>query len=118
MENRIIKFRVFDPSTKVMFVPDVVSGDGRNVYATGRDYENGWDCNDCPLMQSTGRKDVKGREIWQGDIMIHPEFDTPVKVNWAGNGYWTLSGWDFMRTDPSLGEIIGNEFEHPDLLNS
>jgi len=123
------KFRVFDPSTKVMFVPDVVSGDGRNVYATGRDYENGIDCNDCPLMQFTGLLDKNGKDIYEGDVMEYGDmfmrrgvvsFDNKtaafvIEMHYNNDVFI----WKLRHKSTSKNKfpcVIGNIYENPELL--
>ena len=70
-----LKFRCFDPSTKRMFFPAVIDGETGSVYETGRDYENGIDCNECPIMQFTGFKDKNGKDVFEGDIFRIEEED-------------------------------------------
>jgi hypothetical protein len=105
---RQIKFRAWNPHVKQIV----------NWEQMGDDHWDLWDefADDKTIMQFTGLKDKNGKEIYESDLMKHPEFDDLVTVNWAENGYWTLSGWDFMRTNPSLGEVVGNIYEHPELL--
>jgi len=68
--------------------------------------------------QYTGIKDCKGTEIWEGDIMAHPDFeDGAALIVGYDNGYFHLNGWDCVRTELSKGEVIGNIYEHPALLN-
>lgn len=121
--KREIKFRVFDPSSNIMFVPDVVSGDGRNWYATGRDYENGIDCNDCELMQFTGLNDKNGKEIYEGDILREDRgsIGKVIFINGAFKCQMTHSKyapWQiYHKKHKFYFEIIGNIYENPELLN-
>lgn len=59
MENRIIKFRVWDKvdyMSTPFTIQDVQSG------ALGF-------TKDCPIMQYTGINDVNGKEIYEGDLV-------------------------------------------------
>lgn len=139
MKQREIKFRAWDIYDKRMLtVGDIImmSPDGSFIqYA-----EQGFLCNnlDAPeshkeflrtknieirdefvLMQYTGLKDKNGKEIYEGDICLIPDFrrgiyitgKQPVRkvVMEYSNGF---HGADFHGV-----EIIGNIYENPELLN-
>jgi len=130
-DNRIIKFRAWNPLDKQIYYPD------RNlqVWELLRGY------SDENLMQFTGLLDKNGKEIYEGDIVGERtltdsprlgvvkfgEYANPFNsdeftkhqgfyVDWNCDmtrrdlGFWTGHKLDF--------EVIGNIYENPELLNS
>ena len=84
------------------------------------------------LMQYTGLKDKNGKEIWEGDIVVHGIYKgevvfKKVGVQWENEGkyyctawYWVSKEADTYRTTWPLeegSEIIGNVYENPELLS-
>ena len=131
---RPIKFRVWDKKKKEM-IPAIGVGwlygrlDGEKWsfwQDVGKDSE---ECvanyKDSVLMQFTGLKDKNGKEAYEGDLVSlwHEEI---------GEIYWDnrLSLWDLRRPkdksgfeetdwlegELETGEIIGNIYENPELL--
>lgn len=103
---REIKFRAWDNSTKKMYYNSGLTVTNNNIIHM-----------DGEIMQFTGLKDAEGVEVYEGDILTHPEFRTNVVVEWK-HGCWHLSGWDVIRTPITPGKVIGNIFENPELLTS
>jgi hypothetical protein len=72
---------------------------------------------DKDVMQYTGLKDSQGKEIYEGDIVYHPEYVGELVVQWDYN-QWGLF-WK-MCNEHSLYEgveIIGNIYENPELIS-
>lgn len=69
------------------------------------------------LMQFTGLHDKNGEDIFEGDIVKHPDYIN-LAIVWNNNeGQWqTSSGAGLnVRNDGNL-EVIGNIYQNPELL--
>lgn len=83
------------------------------------------DCRDCKLMQYTGLKDKNGKEIYEGDILGNT-YGHRSEVIWSESraGYWIRrlnwerNGEDTWHILTFSAEIIGNIYEHPNLLQA
>ncbi len=85
------------------------------------------------IMQYTGLKDKKGKEIYEGDVLAREEDDGSWEypnryvdygaVEWKDSAWFVI--WPHVAEDISLhdyyaktGEIIGNIYENPELMKS
>ena len=121
-QKREIKFRAWDCNLKIMISPYCELKDG-NFW--GEDCTNtGYSVKHEHVMQYTGLKDCKGKEIYEGDI-LSGHSDGNVKVEWSNvNGGWEC----FFDDEANIGIaemctwfgnnaiVIGNVFENPELL--
>ena len=117
---REIKFRAWHRETKGMhYTPDIQIRALKETLSTHSDsYEKikTWD-----LMQFTGRYDVNGKEIYEGDIIKHRYFSKKgiAEVRWSNEeGYYLAIEPDGSRTMLNANsEIIGNIHENPELIS-
>jgi len=124
---REIKFRVWDKVLKY-FLPygNYIAMDGKvwekakNTYNTpNTEIER---VSNIILMQYTGLLDKHRKEIWEGDIIRWSKRPLRTQtISWdliEGRDY-DFCGVGFVLWDESdKCEIIGNIYEHPDLINS
>jgi hypothetical protein len=83
----------------------------------GWDYQGDYDS--AVLMQFTGIKDGKGRDVYGGDIIGRTTFVDKIVV-WYKCGFYSKHPHSDMYWPLSLDEfdvVIGNIFENPELLN-
>lgn len=87
-------------------------------------YKMSTGCN--VIMQFTGLLDKNSKEIWEGDVVVYQDEPHVVQyVNHMGGYALTSYSWNHSM-DGILGdgtvsnkyyEVIGNIFEHPNLLS-
>ena len=117
---REIKFRAWDTKTD-----NWVEGIELVIHTTGRLLRIP---DHVILMQFTGLHDKNGKEIYEGDIVRinHPDDRTGDFTNAIGKVFWweEEGGWyhgnNHGRPPKRMWEyveVIGNIYEHPDLLN-
>ena len=124
MEQRIIKFRAWDKKEKNMLYAEK----GR-VFPRGVLEKNSFQRHQI-IMQFTGLKDKKGKEIFEGDILNWDD-ECTILIKWiedrnVGFGYEVLTqedknacGFDirFYRSEKS-SKVIGNIHKNPELLEA
>lgn len=69
---------------------------------------------DCVLMQSTGMKDVHGKEIYEGDVVKGIDYCSMRPYYIEKVEYWGDSGVYSVHELEDL-EVLGNVYENPEL---
>ena len=122
---REYKFRVWDTENKEML--KVQELDFEDTFYGGRlsirtdQYNDYFDIEDMILMQYTGLKDRNGKEIYEGYIVyIMPEDERGI-IRWDNETarYVVIHDNIISDFDNWYGkdlEVIGNEFDNPELL--
>lgn len=105
---REIKFRIWNLNTKRMAHWEEVRAVFRDLYGYS------W-LNDSEIsipMQYTGLKDKNGKEIYEGDIY---NYNGEVDVFESMQDFYSS---ELIEYRVEQGEIIGNIYENPELLNN
>ncbi len=128
--NREIKFRAWDKSWNVMYsnFQFIKSGDDGNDWivftADNRPFTTDW--KDDPfmrhqliIMQFIGKYDKGGKEIYEGDILKPPVGALQYVIYREDMArFVTKLNKNSASTDIELNsEVIGNIYQHPELLN-
>lgn len=117
---REIKFRAWDKINKDMFNVESINFQERKVY---RDIVSYREFNDIELMQYTGLKDMRGKEIYEGDILFESFGERYYKVVFENASFRAEAEGDFEEYSLDLidivaqgCEVVGNIYENPELI--
>ena len=120
---RQIKFRAWDKQSEQMFSVYSIEFRKNGLYVNldttskANGLRESWLFGDrFELMQYTGLKDKNGKEIYEADLVKHPSYPTPLRVEWDYD-QWGL--FDGICNEASLNdecEVTGNIYENPEIL--
>lgn len=124
-----IKFRIYDKDRKLMEEVGAIdwASDGFPITVntkTKKYYRPECGEEHLQIMQFTGLLDKNGREIYEGDIVsfFYKEEETRYEIVFIENtGRYELlpkNGIPQPLPDMDRSEVIGNIYEHPELLES
>ena len=134
MANRIIEIRVWQEDKKRMYYPDSYQYSISINNESGISYD--WDDhikdylrNSSIFQQFTGLKDINGKEIYEGDIVLISKGklgEQKCTIEWDNTGFVLLSVPEYnpsipMELDWNFAteiEIVGNIYENSKLLES
>ena len=122
----MIKFRAWNSYRKIMsdYVSAIQNGDTQGTPSSvnvivNRKNET-WDIenDDVERLQFTGLKDVKGKDIYEGDILENRKYRSIVKFasgKFIADVVGTINRFDLIG-ETHGSKAIGNVYENPELL--
>lgn len=123
--KREIKFRAWDIINKIIIASDSVN---HLVEFDGTVWENKgmhesdmlFERDNLILMQFTGIKDVKGNEIYEGDIIKSSYGSKLYQVEFKKSTWWATAipqTYRGQKLHIINSEIIGNIYQNPELIS-
>lgn len=124
---RQIKFRAWEPQTKTMYNTDYLATNYIDMTARGEMFHTEPDVEGHIVykfipLQFTGLHDKNGAEIYEGDIVLTDDGMGVVSYQ-NDSGSFALNDCSFCLLIDEFGdcpkiewEVIGNIYEHPELL--
>ena len=127
---REIKFRAWDMRQKEMrSVMGFRVNKSKSITINATEHPENWEPlitsgihKDGILMQYTGLKDKKGKEIYEGDIVFHSD-KTIMEVLWSNKHATFIVKYIYLKEKVEdfidlvkESEVIGNIYESPELL--
>lgn len=126
MMNREIKFRAFDPVKKEMWFNQFCITSSGNVQKSEISREwHSWKNEDFILMQFTGLRDKNGVPIFEGDVLRTSSAAgkdgfmygiIEFRANQKDGAGFTWRNCDIGSYKAINSDIVGNIYEHPQLL--
>lgn len=124
---RVLKFRGWDAKAHTMLYfanPQMGYGDGKTKLVFGENFHDDFfeSTIKAYLMQFTGLQDINGQEIYQSDIVKIAPHSGYWIVRWEDTRYcirlWEgeQEGIGIVMVKDANYEVIGNVYEHPELL--
>ena len=119
--NREFEFRAW--LTKYNKMVKIYSWNIWQEYFMCREYNSEFYLEETPIMQYTGLKDMKGKEIYEGDILFESFSEKYFKVVFENGSFKAEFEGDFEEHSFDLidvvaqgCEVVGNIYENPELL--
>lgn len=119
--NREFEFRAW--LTKYNKMVNIYSWNIWQEYFMCSEYDSEFYLEETPIMQYTGLKDMRGKEIYEGDILSDGSNEKPYKVIFENGSFRAefegdFEGYSFDLIDVVAQgcEIVGNIYENPELI--
>ena len=118
---RDIRFRAWDKEDNKMYYGISLCSQDSGIHPNNGDWDDTCDLEDCCIMQYTGLKDKRGKELYESDIISHSAYKQNYQIEYIpdAGGYVVKS---HNHTCPLTAmcqkylEIIGNIYENPELI--